>query len=528
MLPVDNNPALPERTLTTPVASRPAGRLVTCLVGVLVLLVAVFVVVRIGQPYYPAPWLDEGLNWGAVRSLISTGRYGLDSADGFRPFATGIQTGPTVILPAVLAFQLFGAGVSSARWVVGLYSLAGVVAGFALACRLLGSPTRALLAVSLLLIGTTEPAASYLPMSRQFLGEVPALAWYMGGLTVWLSAVESPASRRQVFLFTLAGLMFGLAGLTKSQMALVLGPSLCVLWMIDRLFFRRARALAFVIPLAAYLMVSGLWGVTQFVSLGPSQFAEHAELLRRTTLMHVLTVEPRNWIAALGVLGRTGYLFWGVPTLLWLVYQARRGGQAGFAAIAAIVLPVTALVWFTFFSIAWGRYAFYPMTLTALYLAGPLSDLWQSTARDGRGSILFRRGAVVVVVTTLATAALPSFINGVFTAHDDGFQAMRRYLTEQLPDDAVIMTWEWPLAIESAPRLEFPQQEDLNRITAYLRTSQAPPPEGEFLPDTPTERYVLVGPFGGWTGIYGYWIVGRQPIARFDKYVLYDLSEPAP
>lgn len=519
-------PAIAERTLTPPAASRPAGRLAICLAGVLVLLVVVFILVRIAQPFYPAPWLDEGLNWGAVRSLIDTGRYGLDSADGFRPFATGIQTGPTVILPTVIAFQVFGASVTSARLVVGLYALAGVVAGFALAYRLWGSPARALLAVCLLLIGTTEPAASYLPMARQFLGEVPALALYMGGLAVWLVAVESPASRRQLTLYAFAGLMFGLAGLTKSQMALVLGPSLCLLWAIDRLFFHRTRALAFVIPLAAYLIVTGLWGVTQFVSLGPAQFGANAELLRKTTLMHVLTVEPRNWMAAFGVLGRTGYLFWGVPTLLWLVYQARRGGQAGFAAIAALVLPVTALVWFMFFSIAWGRYAFYPLTLTALYLAGPLSDLWQATARDGRWAILFRRGVVMVVVATLAGASLPHFVNGVLTARDDGFQAMRRYLTDQLPDDAVVMTWEWPLALEGAPRLEFPQQEDLNRITSYLRSNSAPPPAGEYLPNTPSERYVLVGPFGGWTGIYEYWIRGRQPVARFDKYALYDLSTP--
>ena len=55
--------------------------------------------------------------------------------------------------------------------------------------------------------------------------------------------------------------------------------------------------------LAAYLIVTGLWGVTQFVSLGPAQFGANAELLRKTTLMHVLTVEPRNWMAAFGVLG---------------------------------------------------------------------------------------------------------------------------------------------------------------------------------------------------------------------------------
>lgn len=286
--------------------------------------------------------------------------------------------------------------------------------------------------------------------------------------------------------------------------------------------------MAYVIPIAMYLGVTGVWGAAQIVSLGPEQFAANAELLRKTTLMHVLTFEPRNWVSAIGVLLRTGYLFWGVPTLLWLLYRARRGGQAGFAAVAALVLPVTALVWFTSFSIAWGRYAFYPMTLTALYLAGPLSDLWQVTVRDGRSAIVFRRVAVLIVVATLGSASLPTFINGVLTARDDGFEAMRRYLDEQMPDDAVVMTWEWQLALESAPRLEFPQQEELNRITDYLRTNSAPPPVGDYLPAAPTERYVLVGPFGGWTGIYDHWIVGREPIARFDKYVLYDLAVDTP
>lgn len=521
-------PAASERTLTTSITSRPASRLAISLASVFAILVIVLLMVRVGQPYYPAPWLDEGLNWGAVRSLIHTGRYGLESADGFRAFATGTQTGPTVILPAVLAFEIFGPGVSSARLVTAVYALLGIIAGYALAYRLLGSPYKALLAVCLLLIGTTEPAASFLPMARQFLGEVPALAWYMAGLAVWLKGVELSESRRQLLMFGLAGLLYGFAGLTKSQMALVLGPSLCLLWFLDSLFFRRTRPMAYVIPIAMYLGVTGVWGAAQIVSLGPEQFALNAELLRKTTLMHVLTFEPRNWVSAIGVLLRTGYLFWGVPTLLWLLFQARRGGRAGFAAIAALVLPVTALVWFTSFSIAWGRYAFYPMTLTALYLAGPLSDLWQATARDGRLAILFRRAVVLVIVATLGSASLPSFVNGVLTARDDGFEAMRHYLDEQMPDDAVVMTWEWQLALESAPRLEFPQQEELNRITDYLRTNSAPPPVGDYLPAMPTERYVLVGPFGGWTGIYDHWIVGREPIARFDRYVLYDLAGGSP
>jgi 4-amino-4-deoxy-L-arabinose transferase-like glycosyltransferase len=521
-------PTYSERSIATSTFSRPVGSLAIGVIGLAVLATLVLVLVRVGQPYYPVPWLDEGLNWGAVRSLVETGRYGLDSADGFRPFATAIQTGPTVILPAVAAFQAFGPEVWSARLVVGLYAVAAVVAAFALARQLFASTYRALFAVCLLLIGTTEPAASFLPMARQFLGEVPALAFFMGGLSVWLAAIRQGQTGRRLFLLGLAGLFFGFAGLTKSQMALVLGPSLCLLWLADRLFFRQSQPSAFIIPLIGYLAITGFWGVVQFVVLGPEPFAANAELLRETTLMHVLTVETRNWLTALGLLWRTGYLFWGLPTLLWLGYQARRGGLAGLSAMAALALPVTALIWFMFFSIAWGRYAFYPMTLTALFLAGPLGDLWQATTGDGRWSVAFRRSVVVVVAATLAMSSLPPFLTGLANARDDGFQGMRRYLAEQVPADVVVMTWEWPLAIEPEPRLLFPQQQALNRITDYLRSHSAPPPIGDFLPAEPSVQYVLVGPFGGWTGIYEYWIKNHQPVARFGTYALYDLGPVEP
>ena len=104
---------------------------------------------------------------------------------------------------------------------------------------------------------------------------------------------------------------------------------------------------------------------------------------------------------------------------------------------------------------------------------------------------------------------------------------MRAYLETQVPADAVVETWEWPMAIDATPRFNFPAQETLNRVTVYIQDQHVRPPGGEFTEPVPADRYVLIGPFGAWTGIYDGWVVGRDPQAIFGSYALYDLA-PTP
>ncbi len=493
------------------------------------MVVVVVILACVAQPLYPSPWLDEGLNWGAVRSLAVTGRYGLDSADGFRPFATAIQTGPTVILPAVLAFWALGPEPYSARLVMALYAALAVVAAYRVARRVLGSPGAGLFGVGLMLVGSAEAAASFLPAARQFLGEVAALAWFLAGLDAWLADPDRPEApwwgSRSVWL---AGLYFGLAGLTKSQMALVFGPSWCLLWAVSWLRDRGSRPARFLAPIVIYLTVTSAWGGVQYLALGPDRFAANAALLRETALIHVITFDPGHWWAALGVLWRSGYLIWGLPTLAWLFVRARRPDAVGRSALAASALPLTALVWFGLLSFGWGRYAFYPLNLTALFLAGPLAELWRAGPFVVPLPLWLRRGVAAAVVAFLLITGCVPFASGVIRAQDDGFQAMRRYLKDTLEPDAVVATWEWPLAIDGAPRFLFPAQETLNGVTVYIQDQGVRPPAGEFEPDVAAQRYVLIGPFGAWTGIYDMWVAGHEPIARFGSYALYDLTGDTP
>ncbi len=497
--------------------------------GVILALVAlaVLALTSVAQPFFPSPWLDEGLNWGAVRSFVFSGRYGLDSADGFRYFATAIQTGPTVILPAALAFWLLGPEPASARLIVALYGVLAVVAAYRVVRRVLGSPGLALAGVGLLLLGSAEAAASFLPAARQFLGEVAALAWYLVGLDIWLAdSAERPSRARSQWALWLAGLFFGLAGLTKSQMALVFGPSWCVLWAVAWWRDRATQHARFLVPLAIYLGVTSAWGGVQYLALGPERFSANANLLVESALIHVVTFDPDHWWSASGVLWRSGYIAWGLPTLIWLALRARQAGEVGRSALAALALPLTSLIWFGLFSFGWGRYAFYPVSLTLIFLAAPLADLWRATAT--LGPRLLSRGAVLGVVAYLGATGFVPFANGLLRAQDDGFQAMRRYLEDHLAPDDVVATWEWQLAIDGTPRYLFPTQETLNGVTVYLQDLGVQPPPGKFEPTVATQRFVLVGPFGAWTGLYDLWVEDRQPQVRFGSYALYDLADATP
>ncbi len=490
--------------------------LVTLSLGALGLVV--FLLTFWAQPLTPAPWLDEGLNWGAAWSLATTGQYGLASADGFRPFDPGTQTGPTVVVPTALLLRLLGPDPAVARLSVGLYAALGAVAFALFARRLLGDWRLAALAVALLLIGNPVDHVHYLSLARQFLGETVALGFLVLGAWLWLRAADRPSTLGWVG----AGLAWGLAAVTKSQALLLLAFSVPFVLGIERLFIRRVPWQAYGVTLLTAVVVVGVWLGVQWTFSGPAVFDENSRVLREGVAIHVLTIHPSNWARSMDVLVRTGWVLWGAGAVLWAVLT-RPAGVGALDRLVGVAPVVVSALWFAFLTIGWERYAFYLVNLSWIWLAGWLGALWTRTA--GPRSV-YRAGVVAVIAFLVVTGLGPQVQTWV-NPPDSGYGAMRAHLQETLPADTVVETWEWEMALGPGPAYLFPPHTALNSFTVRDFREAIDQPQTDLVPARPRGSYVLVGRLGGWSGIYTAWISGRAPVARYGDYALYDVRDIA-
>lgn len=468
------------------------------------------------QPLYPRPWFDEGLNVSTAGMLARAGLYALPDSAGPRVMDPAIQTGPTVLVPVALAFRLLGFNLMSARLVMLAFAALLLIA-YALMTRQLLGGAAAVVAVLFLIVGTREPFTSFVFMSRQVLGEVPALGFYLLGLLIWWRAVERPA--RQWPGLILSGLAWGAAALTKLQLVLLVPACLACFALLDRVYYRQAGLRAFVVPGVIGLMCVAAWYAVQLAVVGPEQFRRNLAVLHEGSLLHIVGLNPAHWRNVLGVIWRTGWWMWGAPGLAWGMWQARPRTWNGFRQAGALMLPIVALIWFAGLSIGWGRYAFYTVLLTPIWTAGLVVNV-------SRGSPQRRALAGTALALYAVLNGWPLAQN-LIAPMDTGYLAMRDYLATQVPADAVIESWEWEMSLDARQPVHHPPTLVTNLFTRYMMSGQQPP-SGLYDARQAQPAYILQGLFGEWTQIYRDTITNEgEPVVKLGAYALYRLRPPA-
>lgn len=476
------------------------------------LLVAGLLIFR--QPLYPATWFDEGLNLSTAATLARKGAYALPDGAGLRVFDPAIQTGPTVILPIAALFWAFEPSLELGRWVAIVYALIAFSAYGYLVQRLLGSST-ALLAIVLLLVGTRVEAASFIYMGRQALGEVPALAFLLLGMLAWLRALDRP--RRSIADWLPAGLLWGMAMITKSQVMLLWPVCLAGLFLLDRFYFRRAGWLAFIGPaLVAITCVIAVY-ITQILTIGWDQFRVNAAVLREGLQLHIMGLSLRHWANAVDVLWSAGWLFWGLPGLVWGAKRAAHPN--GLPLALAVALPTVGLVWFAVFSVGWGRYAFYTFVLTLPWTADLIVTAWRSAPTN------YLRGwfQVMLISGLMAYVSFSGWplIHNLFASPDTGYLAMRQYLRQAVPPETRIASWEWEFSVDAVQPIFHPSTHVTNLYTAHI-WSGLPKPQGTDGSLAHQPCMILVGPFAAWTGLYSDVITKLPAVVTLGSYTLYE------
>ena len=481
---------------------------------------------------YPVTWFDEGSHLHVPKTLVRFGVYADYSSEGFRYYGPTIGVGPTVMLPIAAVFRLFGIGLLQARLVMALYLLAAVLAFYRLAHGLGG---RRLAGVATALLVTSQ-GVSLLEYGRQVLGEVPGFFFMAAGLALWFVAWEKARWWRLV----LAGLLLGLATVTKNQYLLVLAPTLGLAWLANLVYYRTAPQRVFIVPGLITAACFAAWQIYLVLYLGPATARENLAMLRVTTAGAAMVLSPALMQRGINeLLSLKVYLSWLLPVLLYGFFLAlprrRQGQQWGML----FVLIAVNLSWYVIASISWLRYAFPGLAIASLFVARFFHDLTDGFQLEGaalwealrHGQIASRghalRWTILIVLAVMVALPLGQTLRKLVSPGFNAAVAMAAYVDEHVPREALIETWEPEMGFLTDHNYHFPPPLLLNDAVNYIWLDGPPPSQHYDFVQTASPDYVLVGQFARWVDLYPSELLDThyRVVTSIGAYELYALDE---
>jgi hypothetical protein len=398
---------------------------------------------------FPATWYDEGVNLQAARNLARSGSYALAYAEqDVRPFDPQLTTGPTVIVPVAMVFKVFGAGLMQGRLVMVAYVLLAAL-GLYRAARSLYGPTVAMVAVLVLCaVGRASPTST-----RDVVGEAAALALLFWGAQTFIVARRGGATVH----FATAGLLFGLAILTKAQFTLLL-PILAAAWLVTRGRSTGFLARHLFIALAGPVALGLAWQVYQVTVLGLSGFATHVREQSR-----VVSVSALGGPLGQAYVATRTLFFWHMATLgliglgyVWLT-MLRRGLRDEPAE--RLLLPAFGagwLVWFVGFSVGYDRYAAPLVAVCSVFLAVLYRDLIV-VFRVPRGAVTRSlrhplvgdslQPALMLLLVAPIAMGIGTQIVDIARPAEPAAQEIAAVISRQVEPGAIVESFDWQLDV---------------------------------------------------------------------------------
>lgn len=473
--------------------------------------------------YYPVPWFDEGEHLRVAKTLVQYGQYGVWSADGIRYFGPTIGVGPTVLLPIALVFKVFGVGLVQGRLVMLAYLVAASVLYWLYARKLEKSGSFAWLSLLLLL---AAPGIAFINLGRQGLGEIPACVFFLAGLLIWLS--NSERSRPNLRDWTVAGLFFGLAAITKSNYGLLLPPALALAGLLNRFYYRQKQPglAAFAVPFALTVGGLGGWYLVILIFLGGSDFATNFQLLRNASGGSAFVFSVGRMASAWKFfLGPEALFGLAAPGLIYACWRARQRTAESFRLVLPLVFCLVWFGWFLGASVGWPRYAFAPLLLCPLFTVKLLLDL------PGLLSGWLNRAGWRRPLTLLAGLLLAGLIGGGLLSQipatlkvDDSAQKMAAYLNQNVDKQSVVETWESEMGFLTDHSYHYPPPELLDKAVRLKWLGGTGPSLPEiYQPEKLQPGYLIVGQFGRWNGLYSPDLLAAryQLVISYGEYSLY-------
>lgn len=472
-----------------------------------ILIVIVLFLASYNLEYFPPTWYDEGVHLLVAKKLALEGEYRF-----------GPALGPTVFFPVAAAFRLAGVGLLPARVVMVWYLLLCVVAFYTIAYYLGG--WRVATVGTLLLV--SSPGTNVLRWGRQTLGEVPATLFFLIGALLWLKTLQETHTGRRRGKLILVGVFIGLAILTKNQFLLLL-LAWFLLWVADRLYYRQVNHSDFVLPFFSVTVCVAAWYIGQRFLFPAGEYLttqnvqEWSDALSRG----VLTLSPRRMLDAIKFLtSQETFYAWVLPGSLYAILLSLWQSKEGLHWALLVLVVIVWLGWFTLLSVGWPRYAFMPLTITAIFIAQIFHDLTGGYRVPIKGILEKIRsgqwdgalsGRIVLMALLLVIVLRPLWgrFTEVIIRGEDSPQQMAAYIVAYLPPDAEIETYESEVCFLSGYDCQFPPYGIIDASIKYV-WYDAPPPSEYYDFQERGAPYLLIGSFGRWVHLYDPKVVERD------------------
>ena len=482
---------------------------------------------------HPVPWFDEGFTTHAARTLVERGVYGTYNAqDSYVYFDSGVSTGPTLVLPIALSFKLFGYGMWQARLVNVAFTLVMLWGIFALTKRLYGQ-SMGWLSVMIVLGWPNFAGAGFLHVSRQVLGEAPALAFLAVG---WWVLFKS-WSARSTKLAALAGLLFGLGMVTKSQVAIVFLPALGLISLL-RLPKDYKQLVRWAMPVVMTLTASAVWRGVEYVGqMGTSPAVQLANADGYVKSIELLLLpfnfgsllKRADWILVVVMLVGGSACLW--RARVWQLFKLNPSklhskSDLPYEEATLGVFAVLYAIWYGFISIGWSRYAFVGYVIGILLCTKFVHDAmcWlfarlPASLNVGHPVALTHKLVAMVAAGLLIAASVDLLTLRV----DNSAQLTANFIRTEVPRSAVIETWEWELdAMSGHWEIHHPSEaDDFEAIRQIFYEKKKPKLNYDELQANPD--YLIVGTMSDFTGVYDEETLNKhfQLVVQFGSYRVY-------
>jgi hypothetical protein len=231
------------------------------------------------------------------------------------------------------------------------------------------------------------------------------------------------------------------------------------------------------------------------------------------------------------IISRAAYLWALLPALIYGFFLSLPRTKEGQKWSAIFLLMILDLAWFVVFSIGWIRYAFLGLSFAGIFIARMFYDITGGFKFDwstGYFSSFFQaRNALKLAATVwllaIVTLPLAKTVMDIAFPEPDNVQSMASYLNENIPQSALIETWDPEMGFMTDHNYHYPPQALLAVAIEQVNYNGEPVKDHYDFVQTEHPDYLLVGEFSKWTEIYSpEELVGQYEwVVTFGDYELY-------
>jgi hypothetical protein len=345
--------------------------------------------------------------------------------------------------------------------------------------------------------------------ARNVNGEIPALFFTFAALWLWLRD-----GKRRPTTLAGVGILFGLACVTKNQLASFICIALLLAWLLELVWYRQRGSLHFIIPGIITGVIYFAWTVyiCYFHDAAVRDVsADLAALQEAGAKVFFVLDPPINSNNIFKLMSGSNYSGVFLPVVAFGLLLSLKRDEAGQRwGILSLFLLLSLGMFIT--SIGWPRFAVPPLAFATLVFARLVYDLTDGLRIDVRE--LFDRlrrkpvaadvAALVGVMLVLGTVALPVLREAYHAVkvNDNAPYRVADYIEANIPEDALIETWEEELAVLTNHTIHYPPQIVEAHSIEWLFFGGTPASSRYDFRDYVDPEYVIVGKFGKWGEVY--------------------------